>query len=209
MNETGQATVSEEIAAILRTAGTETAGDNVPRQQRGNPNLGQTDKASEYDGPNSEIPDAFANVREPQVYLKHENHRHRLIIMLAASGHNIKEIAEIVGYTTVTVSNVLRQPWAVARLTNEIRDGGRDALRKVIEGASMGALLSVIEISQNTALKAEIRLKANDSILDRFMGKASQPLTVETEKNLENLTDQQLATIAARSRSSSVTAPPT
>lgn len=187
--------LSPEIRALIESSGGEIS--DVPAvsdaQARHRASLGHQPKESVYEGPNSIIPDAFANVREPRAYLKHENHVHRLIIMLASAGNNIKEIAETVEMTPAHVSTVLRQPWAIQRMTSEMRQM-RENVRIVLEAAVQGALLTVIDVQQN-GVKEENRLKAADSILDRFMGKSIQPVAVNP-KDLSNLTDQQLAEIA-------------
>ena len=139
------------------------------------------------------------NNREEYVGLKREKPEHRIIAFLKAGGHNNVEIAEITGYTSVMVSNILRQPWTREIILDEIRKAGRDKVHEVLEAACPEAVLKLEEVMR-TAPSADVQRKAANDILDRVYGKASQPISVNTAANLDALTDAELAKIIASER---------
>lgn len=162
----------------------------------GNPDLPFVSRATHHDGPNSKLPDAFHNDHEPVLLLKKETAKHRLCVFMAASGANHQEIAEAVGLQAAAVSNILRQPWARARIQAEIKHAGQDELRNLLSSAALPALERLIHLSES-ATKEDVKLRANNSILDRFLGKSVQPYADETKPSTE-LTDEELHARIAR-----------
>jgi len=62
----------------------------------------------------------LANRKPPHYYVQQERPAHRLAVELAAKGHDVKEIAEMIGYTEVAINNWLRQPHAQQTLVDTI-----------------------------------------------------------------------------------------
>jgi len=99
------------------------------------------------------------------------------MVFLHAQGLNYSEIGRRLDKAPSYISNVLRQPWARERLAEELRDAGRDELRELLKGAATDAVHKLINLSE-TANSESVQLGASQAILDRFLGKPNQPLTV-------------------------------
>lgn len=136
------------------------------------------------------------NQKAPAYTHKRERAEHRAIIMLKAAGNTNTEIAEALGFTTVTISNVVNQPWATEQILQEIERGGRDVVNTMLKGAAADAVARLITEMDNSDAKPSERINAADKILDRCFGKPNQPLSV-SEKDLSTLPDSQLLAIAA------------
>lgn len=131
---------------------------------------------------------------------KHEKLEDRLVILMKAGGYTNVEIAEQLGITSVTVSYILKQPWAAEQVLEEIERSGRDKVVATLQGAAYDAALRLIEISE-TASSEQVRLKANNDVLDRVLGRPNQPITHHSASDLEELSDEELAKLVTAGRS--------
>lgn len=153
------------------------------------------------DGVNAGLPGALHNDSDPQYYIKYERPLHRLVIYLAANGLTMKEIAAKTEQSTVAISNILRQPWARAKMIEVMKETGEENIRDLLKPAAKDALLQIIKISKNEdgLVPAAVQLAASVNVVDRFLGKPTQPITTE-EVAPEKLSDEELeARIAAKS----------
>lgn len=121
------------------------------------------------------------------------------MVFLKAQGLSHVEIAEKTGYTTVGVSNVLRQDWAQQQLLIEIKRAGRDEVSELLRGSAVDSIRTLLEIRDNPEAKNADRRSCADSLLDRFLGKAPQ-VVHNTHKNLEDLSDAELENIVRTER---------
>jgi transcriptional regulator with XRE-family HTH domain len=137
-----------------------------------------------------ESEDALFNSKDPNLVIRHEKPEHRIVIFLKAQGKSNREIAARTGMTEAWVSQILRQPWARARLLTEIREAGRDGVNELLKGAVADSILKVIEI-RDTAEKESDQLSAAKDILDRFLGKPTQ--RVESHNTNLNITPKDMS----------------
>lgn len=142
-----------------------------------------------------ENPDSLHGTRMPHYALKREKFEHRMVIFLKAQGLSNKEIAEKTGYTPVSVSNIVRQPWAQQRILEEMNSAGRDQVQTMLQGAAVDAVQRLISEMDNPEARASERIQAADKLLDRLYGKPNQPITQRTD--LQNLSDDDLAKIVS------------
>lgn len=147
----------------------------------------------------------FYNAKNPNLAIMHEKPEHRMIIFLKARGHSLKEIADAVGYTVPWVSQVLRQPWARARLAEEINLAGRDEIATVIESAAKDSMYTLIELRDDAENPASVRANVSQYLVDRFFGKPKQSVEQKIG-NLDELSDEQLTRIASGSKTATATA---
>ena len=138
-------------------------------------------------------PEALYGAKEPHYAILHEKPQHRVMIYLAAQGHTVTEIADLTGFTTVCVNNVLRQPWAQKRITEEIANSGRSKVEMVLKGSQLAAIERLIAEMDNPDARPSERINAADKILDRVMGKPNQPLTISEGKSLDQMSDAEIA----------------
>lgn len=162
-----------------------------PVETRGNYNLGETSKDRSYDGELAELTDAFENDYDADITIKHENVRHRLCIYMALAGHTNLEIAERVGYEPQYVSKVLRQPWARKRMISETRKEGME-LRERLATEGLKALNNLVVLANDVTKKQEVQLAANKELLERWLGKASQPIVTIDGGKAQDLSDEEL-----------------
>jgi hypothetical protein len=142
--------------------------------------------------------DDFFNSRGPNLAILTEKPEHRLAIFLKARGHSLSEIADATGFTVPWVSQILRQPWARARLAQEINAAGREELSTLIEGAAKDAMMRLIDIAEDGETPANVRSNANQYLIDRFLGKPKQSIE-QRVGDLNELSDEQLTAIARSS----------
>lgn len=133
--------------------------------------------------------------RPPQYEVRNERVVHRRIQELAINGHTIKEIAAIVGREETCVSNLLRQPWAQEQMVTRMQQTANEEIKALLESAAPGAVQRIIALAEEHP-NTEIGFKADMAILDRFMGKPTQPITQET-KDMEKMSDAELERIAS------------
>ncbi len=145
-----------------------------------------------HGGENSRLPLAFFNDKEPILRLQHENARHRIIEGLAAKGCTTREIAAAVGMSCGAVSNITRQPFARAKIQEAIENNMQSEIRDILERAAPGALKRQVSMAENgfdsdTGMyRSELAKKCDDAILDRFLGKPTQPI-VDKPTNVEDI----------------------
>jgi lambda repressor-like predicted transcriptional regulator len=145
-------------------------------------------------GVNAEIENGFYGDHDALYEIKHETHKHRVIISLARQGLLVKEIAERVGMTSTGVSNVLRQPWARIKIVEGIELTTKEKLRQMLEEHGPTCLQRIVDLSAS-AQSEQVRLAANNAVLDRLLGRPTQPISQEVSKP-ETLSDDELQRIA-------------
>lgn len=126
-----------------------------------------------------------------KVYAR-EKPEHRLMIFLKAQGLSNKEIAVRMDYTEITVGEVLRQPWARIRLVAELKEAGRDEIQAVIKGEGLNSIFTLVDLRDDVQVPAATRRASADSILDRFLGKATQKVETSTQSTPSSPELQQL-----------------
>lgn len=140
-----------------------------------------------YGGINSQLDKAFYGEFDPFFTHKRERPIHRVMADMHVAGSNVTEIAEATGYSRQAVCNILRQPFAHQRMIEKIENDVQQEIKNLLEKAAPAALERVIDISER-ASSEQVRLAANNAILDRFLGKPTQPIStsVSDPKNLTN-----------------------
>jgi len=141
---------------------------------------------------------AFYGQRDPQIQIQSEKPHHRVMLYLAAEGNTATEIAEKTGFTTVTVNNLLKQPWAAKRIAQILEESGRTKVELVLTGAALGAVKRLITEMDSTSGTAATRINAADKVLDRCWGKPNQPITHKEGKSLDDMSDSEIAAELAR-----------
>ena len=150
-------------------------------------------------GINSQLPNALFNDIEPRPGLstRHEKTTHRLMICLAANGYTVTEIADKSGYTVSAISNILRQPWARARIISMQQEAGMDELSQLIRGEAKQAILRIKDRARNELLQAQapaICQRADEYLADRYLGKAKQSVE-HSSKPFDQMNDAELLKI--------------
>jgi hypothetical protein len=141
-------------------------------------------------GPNSQLRNALFNDIEPAYVTKKEKPVHRRCAHLAAVGYNVKEIAAIVEMSPITVSNILRQPYAREATINAIKeDAAAEQIKSMLESAAPSAVKRIMSLAESKT-GTELGFKADLAIVERFMGKPVQP--VSQAKPIAQMSDAEL-----------------
>lgn len=136
----------------------------------------------------------FYNPRDPFIVIQREKAVHLNMCYLSAAGNSLVEIAEVTGYSTITISNVLRQPWARERVAEIIKKSGRSEVELLLKGAAAKAVNRLITELDSTieGANAQSRISSAKELLDRVFGKSTQPI-IHASVDLSKLSDDELA----------------
>ena len=134
------------------------------------------------------------NDMEPHNVLQHEKLRHRAVIEHSLAGLLPKEIAKLLRITEQTVHNTLRQPWAREHVMTEMKKSARDRIAALIEAEVAPAFGRIVDLSKN-AVSEQVKANMNAEIVNRYLGKATQPIHTSDGKNLDDCTDEELTEI--------------
>lgn len=140
-----------------------------------------TSRAAPYLTDNSTAADAFESYHDRidalfndkpayQAVLK-ESPRHRIILWMTANGQSPQQIADALGITKQTVYTVRKQPWFREMFVRITTDMGKDSVTQLLKGEVLPSLQTLIEVRDNPVAKESDRIRAADSLLDRFLGK--------------------------------------
>lgn len=148
--------------------------------------------------------DALHKDRIPSHGITSEKPEHRLMLFMKVQGMSNREIATKLGFSTVHVSQVTRQPWFRLRLVDELKRAGRESLVELFKTEGENSFQTLVEIRDNTEAPAAVRKSAADSILDRILGKPVQKIeerrqNVSTPDTVAEL-DREIAALEAEAR---------
>lgn len=113
----------------------------------------------------------------PGLTLKREQPQHRLFAHMRARGFSVKEIAKATGYTPVMVGLALRQPFARRIIAKALERDDR-AVGEALRAEVMPSIDTLVEIRDDDSAPKNARLGAAKELLDRYLGKATQPIEV-------------------------------
>lgn len=141
-------------------------------------------------GVNAHLEDSFYNAVDSDREIQHEKTWHRVAIFMATNGKTYAEIARALNRSEMQVSCVLRQPWAQERMQREIATAGRDNLQELLNVYGPATMLEVIDLGRS-AKSEQVKLAAKREVLDRWLGKPNQPMSVN-EKPVDALSPEEL-----------------
>lgn len=142
------------------------------------------------DGVNAEIVGALVGDLDPVRIAKRETPVHRTMVNMAAAGYTNREIASFTGYNATTVATAIKQPHAREYLINEAKKTVQDELRALLESQAIPSITALIKV-RDTSEKGSDIVAASNSILDRFLGKPTQPIVTDA-KPVEQMTEDEL-----------------
>lgn len=114
----------------------------------------------------------FADRPAYQAVLK-ESPRHRLILWMTANGHSPAQIANALGITKQTVYTTRKQPWFREMFVRITTSMGKDSVMTFLQSEVMPSLEVLRDIRDNEFAKPAERTSAANSLLDRYLGKAT------------------------------------
>lgn len=142
-------------------------------------------------GNNASMPDALYGDLDPVHINKRETPVHRTMVNMAAAGYEIGEIAALTGRCPATVSTALKQPYARRYLINEAKKTVQDEIKELLQSEALPSIRKLVQVRDSTDARGADIITASNSILDRFLGKPTQPI-LTNEKPADQLTDDEL-----------------
>jgi len=115
----------------------------------------------------------------PNFAIIREKMEHRLIVYLKSQGLSNREVAERTGYSEQWVSQITRQPWFRLRLVHELKEAGLDKVAELLRSSALDSVWTLIDLRDDSNAPKAVRRACADSLLDRFLGRAT--VKVQTE----------------------------
>ena len=143
-----------------------------------------TTRDDPYANPKTPDADELFGTSTSYVKYKKEKPEHRLMLWFRLQGYNVKETAQLTGYTPQSVSEVCKQPWFVEAFCRLAKETGKDAVQTFLEGEVLPALQRTVHLAQHADSDA-VRTANNREILDRFLGKSIAKAEVRTTGALD------------------------
>lgn len=128
--------------------------------------------------------DSLFGTSQGYVKYKKEKPEHRRMLWFRLEGYNVKETAQLTGYTPQSVSQICKQPWFVEAFCQLSAERGKDAVNTFLEGEVLPALTRTLALAQSADSDA-VKLAANREILDRFLGKSIAKVEAKTSSTLD------------------------
>jgi hypothetical protein len=132
----------------------------------------------------------FNPIQNPNVPVKHERARHRVMCQMAIAGFDNREIAKILEYQPETVNNILRQPWAVSYMEREA-SGIADDFKEKIIAEGQKAFARIVTRAEDSDTPVSIKQKDDFELVNRWLGKTVQPID-NINKTPEEMTNEEL-----------------
>jgi hypothetical protein len=128
---------------------------------------------------------------DPIRLIMREGPHHRRIVDLTIEGYNQSEIARITGFSLYMIRATTKQPWARERIIAMSKKSMSDKIKEILEKEAIPSLELLVKVRDDTTARNTDRLSASQQLLDRFLGKAAQPIITQ-EKPPEQLTNDEI-----------------
>ena len=142
-------------------------------------------------GENAAIVNGLVGDLDPVRIAKRETPVHRTMVNMAAAGYTNREIAAQTGYSPTTVATAIKQPHAREYLINEAKKTVQDEIKALLEREVIPSLEKLVAVRDNPQARGADVITASNSILDRFLGKPTQPITTDA-KPVEQMSEDEL-----------------
>jgi len=142
-------------------------------------------------GVNENMAEGLVGDHDPKYTLEREKPLHRTIINMVAAGYTNTEVAKMVSRSVDMVENTCRQPWARDYLINEAKKTVQDEIKAVLESEALPSIRKLVTVRDSETARPSDVIQASNSLLDRFLGKPTQPITTEA-KPVETQSDEEL-----------------
>lgn len=134
------------------------------------------------------------NALDPNLRLQNEQPHHRTIIMLFAQGLNTRQVFETLGgkydennrpisgtgqFSYPWITQIRRQPWVRQRILKYQEEAGKPLIEDSIAAEASQSLQTIVELRDDPATPAAVRVRAAENLLDRYLGKPTQHVKTE------------------------------
>jgi len=105
-----------------------------------------------------------------------ERPQHVQMATMAANGYTSGEIAKHLGYTSRQVGKVLSMDFAQERVIKIANENAREEIKKFLEKETMPSLQVIRDLRDNPQVAPAVRGSMANLLVERFLGKAVQPI---------------------------------
>jgi hypothetical protein len=155
-----------------------------PRKTRNQPSAAYRDyknQAENFHGARGSVDQTKANA---MLYgdtptweeFKKEKPVHVTMAAMAGAGYTADEIAKFTGYNEHHVRKVLRQPFARERMIGMAEKNSREEIKAFLEKETMPSLEVIRDLRDNPQVAPAVRGSMANLLVERFLGKAVQPI---------------------------------
>lgn len=116
---------------------------------------------------------------------------HLTIAQMAAAGYTQQEIANWIGYSRIQVGNVLRDPEMQPVLERISEKTVQQEMKTFLEQEVLPTLQFLKTVRMDSKARNQDRISAGRELLDRYLGKAVQPMSSDAKPVAEQ-TDEEL-----------------
>lgn len=138
---------------------------------------------------NPNLPDALFGISDPTYLIKHEKPVHRTMVEMSIKGFSNRDIAMFTGYSEQYVSNVIKQPGAQVRIVEQLKKNVQEELRDILEAEAVPTIKRLVGL-RDQSVNPTVAKGACDSLLDRFLGKPTQPFVQNSKPVAEMSLDE-------------------
>lgn len=156
------------------------------------PGMDKEKRCVHANGVNAKLTGALHNDHDPDYLLYHEKPVHRTMVRMAEEGFDTKAIAQFTGYSTSHVSNVLRQPFARAAMIEHAEKRFEDELKDLLQSEVIPSVETLTEIRDDKEAPKAVRAQSAQYLVDRWLGKPTQPIENKAATEPAKLTTQEL-----------------
>jgi hypothetical protein len=149
------------------------------------------DNQARANGDNAKLPGALNGDLDAKYLLGREKPWHRTVLQMASAGYTNREVSKFVGRSVDAVENTLRQPFAREFLINEAKKTVQDEIKALLESEALPSIRKLVSVRDGEGVRPSDVIQASNSILDRFLGKPTQPITTDA-KPMAELSDEEL-----------------
>lgn len=143
-------------------------------------------------GLNASLPNALYGDADPQQTFSCEKPVHRTMARMAMEGFTCKEIAQFTGYGENHVSRVLRQPFIRQHMVENIQRTFEDELKELLQSEVIPSVQTLTEIRDDKEAPKAVRAATSEYLIDRWLGKPTQPIENKAATEPAKLTTQEL-----------------
>jgi transposase-like protein len=116
---------------------------------------------------------------------------HRAAAYMFARGSTIKEVANALELTSVTVSNALKQPWFQQNVMELMAEKGAEDILELFRAEQFNSLITLVELRDSEDVSPTVKLNAAKDILDRALGKPTQRIEATLPQPTTNPADEE------------------
>lgn len=142
-------------------------------------------------GVRAHVPNGLFNPTITQQIYRKEKPWHRLAAEMAAAGHTVMEISSALGRSRRSIQTVLAQPFANKVIVEKAAMNASEEIRAILEKVAPESVRRIEKLATE-AESEQVRLAADREILDRFLGKPTQPIKQDLNVDPDKMSDADL-----------------